>query len=66
MRSIASELGLAVSTVRKKMLQDISYKRYTFLRDQFMNAATKETRFTTAKMLLNKLKVPSAHVLHIS
>jgi uncharacterized Rossmann fold enzyme len=57
---MARELG-AKSTVQKKMSQYIHYKSYAFRRGLFMNVATKERRLAKAKMLLNKLKAPSAN-----
>ncbi len=59
MRSMARELGLAHSTVQKKMALEIHYKRYALRKGQFMNAATKERRLAKAKMLLNRLKAPA-------
>jgi hypothetical protein len=61
MRSMARELGLANSTVQKKMTLEIHYKSYALRKGQFMNAATKERRLAKAKLLLNRLKVPAAN-----
>jgi hypothetical protein len=61
MRSMARELGLANSTVQKKMSLEIHYKSYALREGQFMNAATKERRLTKAKLLLNRLKAPAAN-----
>jgi hypothetical protein len=54
MRSMARELDLSISTVRKKMLQDNHYKSYFFRRDQFMNTAIKERKLARAKMVLKR------------
>jgi hypothetical protein len=43
------------------MSQDIHYKSYAFRRGQLRNATTNERRLAKAKMLLNKLKAPSAN-----
>jgi hypothetical protein len=56
---MARELGLANSTVQKKTALEIHYKSYALRRGQFMNAVTKQRRFTQAKLLLNRLKAPA-------
>jgi hypothetical protein len=61
MRSMARELGLANSTVQKKMALEIHYKSYALRKSQFMNAATKERRLSKAKLLLYRLKAPAAN-----
>jgi len=61
MRSIARELEVSDSTIRRIVEEDLRYKSYALIkRGQFMNAATKERRLEKAKLLLTKLKHPQA------
>ncbi len=59
--SMARELDLFNSTIRKKIRQQIHYKSYAFRRGPFMNTATKERRLAKTKLLLNRLKVSAAN-----
>ncbi len=59
MRSMAKELNISPTTVRRKVRGDIRYKSYAMRRGQFMNDATKERRCAKAKLLLLKLKRPT-------
>jgi hypothetical protein len=56
MRSIANNFGVAKSTVRRIVKEDICYKSYTMRQGQFLSEVTK-TR--PARKLLARLKDPS-------
>jgi hypothetical protein len=58
MRSLALELDVSRTTVRKIVLEDLRYKSYAMRRGHFMSAATKARRLDKAKRLLTKIKHP--------
>jgi transposase len=58
MRSIARELQVSDSTIRRIVEEDIHYKSYAMRRGQFMNDATKKRRLEKAQLLLTRLKHP--------
>jgi hypothetical protein len=60
MRKLAEDLEVSEYLIRKIVKEDIHYKLYSLLRDQFMTEATKKTRYKKATALVNRLKHPPA------
>ena len=58
MRSMARELDVSATLVRKIVKEDLRYKSYGLRKGQFMSEATKLRRLEKAKKLLNRLKKP--------
>ena len=59
MRSIARELNVSDSTVRKVVKKKLKRKSFALKKGQFMNAATKERRLEKAKKLFGRIKRPA-------
>jgi hypothetical protein len=59
MRSIATEFGVAESTVRQIVQEDLRYKSYAMRKGQFMSEVTETRRAEKARKLLARLIHPS-------
>ncbi len=59
MRSMAQEMNVSRTTVRKMVSEDLRYKSYAMRRGQFMSEATKTRRLEKAKKLLARIKHPT-------
>jgi transposase len=66
MRSIAQEMNVSRTTVRKMVSEDLRYKSYAMRRGQFMSEVTKTRRLEKAKKLLARIKHPSSPILSSS
>jgi AraC-like DNA-binding protein len=66
MRSMAQEMNVSRTTVRKMVSEDLRYKSYAMRRGQFMSEATKIRRLEKAKKLLARIKHPSSPILSSS
>ena len=58
MRSIARELDVGESTVRRCVYEDLRYKSYAMRTEQLLTEKAKKKRESRGKKLLNKLKHP--------
>jgi hypothetical protein len=58
MRSMAQEMNISRTTVRKMVSEDLRYKSYAMRRGQFMSEATRTRRLEKAMKLLARIKHP--------
>jgi transposase len=61
MRSMARELEVSDSTIRRVVEEDIRYKSYALRRGPLLNDVTRERRLEKAKLLLTRLKHPHSN-----
>ena len=58
MRALAQEMGVAVSTMKLALNEDLRYHSYKRRKGQLLTEKARENRLTKAKKLLNKVKHP--------